>query len=177
MPPGRCVFLLDNPTFPHCFSTLNIKYLHSASGSVQTIGRVDLRPTNPMPTNPQIQAHRAIMNRLRGTFKEADALPHSNCVVLSTEPLDRFEKLLSSLIEEFQPRTVTEQIFVETMAVARWRLNRNGTMQIELLKMPATSSQGALQFLLREKTALKRQYSRARRNFLDLRARKTCAAM
>jgi hypothetical protein len=127
-----------------------------------------------MPTNTSIQAHRAILKLLRGTFK--DAGPHYNCVVLQSESLDRFEKLLMSLIEEFQPRTPTDQIFVQTMAVARWRLIRNGTMEIELLKMPASSSQDALQFIQREKRFLKRLYSGARRNFLTYRARETCAA-
>jgi hypothetical protein len=126
-----------------------------------------------MPINAQIQAHRAILNRLRGTFKDSDS--NSNCVVLESESLDRFEKLLWSLIEEFQPRTLTEEFFVESMAVARWRLIRNGTMHIELLKMPAYSSPAALQFLQRQKTALTRQLSGARRNFLSFRASKTCA--
>ncbi len=127
-----------------------------------------------MPTNTSIQAHRAILKRLRGTFK--DTGPHYNCVVLQSESLDRFEKLLMSLIEEFQPRTATDTTFVEIMAVARWRLIRNGTMEIELLKMPASSNQGGLQFVQREKRFLKRQYSSARRNFLTFRSSETCAA-
>jgi hypothetical protein len=49
-------------------------------------------------------------------------------------------------------------------------------MEIELLKMPASSSQDALQFIQREKRFLKRLYSGARRNFLTYRARETCAA-
>lgn len=127
-----------------------------------------------MPTQTSLQVHRAILKRLRGTFK--DTGPHYNCVVLQSESLDRFEKLLMSLIEEFQPRSLTDQIFIETMAVARWRLIRNGTMEIELLKMPASSNHGGLQFIQREKRFLKRQYSSARRNLLAFRARETCAA-
>ena|ERR1700719_4636752 len=109
-----------------------------------------------------------------GTFK-GQGTTLADIIVLSTEDPARFEKLLASLIEEFQPQTFTEHHFVERMAIARWRLIRNGTMQIQLVKMPASATPDVLQFLQREKNALKRMYSSARRNFLSFRSSKTCA--
>lgn len=57
------------------------------------------------------------------------------------------------------------------MAVSQWRLIRNGVNEINLLKQPATNAV-ALQYLQREKRALKSQYSRARRDYLHFRANK-----
>ena len=45
-------------------------------------------------------------------------------IVLDGECLERFNFLLSNLIDQFQPRNVVESTLVETMAVARWRQMR-----------------------------------------------------
>ena len=124
--------------------------------------RTDLRPINTMLPNSQIQARRAIAEHLQGTFKDTVG----NCVVLETEDPERFEKLLASLIEEFQPRTYMERMLVTTMAVYRWRLIRNGAMQIACQKIPDCADR-VLPILQREKRTLKAQHTRARRSFLE----------
>jgi hypothetical protein len=42
-------------------------------------------------------------------------------VVLGEESAVRFQKLLAALMDEHQPRTATQILLVETMAVTRWR--------------------------------------------------------
>ena len=50
-------------------------------------------------------------------------------VVLENEHLGRFLELMDDLMEEHQPRTRTEAILVENIAVARWRQRRIWGMQ------------------------------------------------
>src|SRR5437879_1874598 len=45
-------------------------------------------------------------------------------VVLESETPDRFLALLDALKDEYQPRTTTQVLLVESMAVARWKLVR-----------------------------------------------------
>ena len=170
-----CLFHPANPLFSHYFIALYCKDTPLAAETVQTIGTGGPLPDNTMLTFKSQTSAPAAKPRHYGTFKGQET-SLADLIVLSTEDPARFEKLLASLIEEFQPDTFTEHHFVESMAIARWRLIRNGTMQIELLKMPASPSLNALQFLQREKTALKRRYSSARRDFLEFRSSKTCAA-
>ena len=49
---------------------------------------------------------------------------HSDLVVLRHESCAAFERLRESYMDDFQPATQSESDLVETMAVARWRLNR-----------------------------------------------------
>jgi len=82
----------------------------------------------------QIRANRA--NCLKSTGPKSvegkakssqNAISHgffSRKVVLEGENAQEFEQLRDALLAEHQPRTVTEQFFVERMAISMWRLNR-----------------------------------------------------
>jgi hypothetical protein len=97
-----------------------------------------------MATERQIQANRANAKRSTGPATEKgkqassqDALRHgqlSSCVVLTAESTPFFNELMDSLIEEFQPRPANETALIETMAVSRWKLMRNWTIQTGLLE-------------------------------------------
>ena len=50
-------------------------------------------------------------------------------IVLEAEHTGRFLELLDALVEEHQPRTPTETMLVDTIAVARWRQDRIWGMQ------------------------------------------------
>jgi hypothetical protein len=153
-----------------------------------------------MATIRQIQANRANAKRSTGPASAAgkkassqNAVRHgliARAVVLKAESTQRFEELLASFVEEFQPRTANEHALVETLAVARWRLMRNWMLITALLETEtanqdpqtggdpvlaamafrklADSSQ-ALHLLQRYETALDRQYSRALNNLLKVR--------
>jgi hypothetical protein len=154
-----------------------------------------------MATERQIQANRANAKRSTGPVTEKgkqassqNALRHgqlSSSVVLKAESPTLFDQLFSSLIEEFQPRTANETALVETMAVARWRLMRNWTIQTALLEVEIVNqdpeagnapilaalafksladSSRSLHLLQRYETSLDRQYSRALNNLLKARA-------
>ncbi len=99
---------------------------------------------------------------------------------------------MDSLIAEFQPRTANETALVETMAVARWKIWRNWTMQTALLEWETVKqedqsvgnapvihalafksladSSHSLHLLHRYEVSLDRQYSRALNNLLKVRA-------
>lgn len=146
-----------------------------------------------MPSERQIQANRANAKRSTGPTSEAgkkvvsqNAVRHGlrsrTCVLLKAESARRFDALLSSLIEEFQPATPNEHLLVETMAAARWRQMRTWTLQTAAFELEtarqdpaagsapvitamafrslADSSQ-SLHLLQRYETSLDRQYSRA----------------
>jgi hypothetical protein len=155
-----------------------------------------------MATERQIAANRANAKRSTGPVTDAgkqassqNAIHHGllshSCIILKGEKADRFDALLASLVEEFQPTTPNEHMLIETMAVARWRQVRNWTIQTATLELEtanqdqtassppviaalafralADNSQ-ALHLLQRYDTALDRQYSRALANLLKVRA-------
>jgi len=98
-----------------------------------------------MATTRQIQANRANAKHSTGPVTEAgkqassqNALRHgllSGCRVLKSESKERWEALLDSLIQEFQPSTPNEFILVETMASARWRIVRVTMLHDTTLEM------------------------------------------
>jgi hypothetical protein len=169
-----CLFRPADPHFSHDFMTLYCREALPTAETAQTIGEGGTLPDKTMMTLKTQTPAPATATRHYGTFK-GQGTTLADCIVLSTEDPARFEKLLASLIEEFQPHTVTENLFVDDMAVYSWRLIRNGTMQNQFLKMPALATPRVLEFLQREKRFLKRHYSSARRNFLEFRTSKTCA--
>jgi hypothetical protein len=110
-------------------------------------------------------------------------------VLLEGESKERFEELLSSLTEEWQPRTVTETALVETMAVARWRYHRVLFLQkmeldVEIARRPHGSKMASaglafrhlsdnsrvLDLLLRYEVSFDRQFTRALNALIKLRA-------
>lgn len=54
--------------------------------------------------------------------------------VLPTESLDDFEILLQSHIDRFHPADAVEMELVQTMAIARWRLRRIGTIECRMFE-------------------------------------------
>jgi hypothetical protein len=54
--------------------------------------------------------------------------------VLPTESLDDFEILLHAYVDRFHPSDAVEMELVQTMAIARWRLRRVGTIESCMLE-------------------------------------------
>jgi hypothetical protein len=97
------------------------------------------RPARPQPPYPEtrmsslrrINSSRANGAKSRGPvtpggkrISSGNALRHglaAESVVLSTESRPRFEALLDSYMEKFQPRDQVEADLVEEMAVSKWR--------------------------------------------------------
>jgi hypothetical protein len=157
------------------------------------------RPKNNMASQLQIQANRANAKLSTGPKTEQgkrtssrNALRHghlSTRVVFKAESTPHFQKLLSSLIEEFHPGTASEQALIETMAVSRWKVERNWGLYTSLFeaemahedqnagvsdiaarafKRLADRSQ-SLHLLQRYETSLDRQYTRALTTLLKAR--------
>ena len=102
-------------------------------------------------------------------------------VVLEEKSTERFQDLLTALLDEFDPGTMTEHMLIETMAIARWRLlciwsmqktalDRDMALQDPALGPPAVravlafnSSQdsGSPDPLLRYEVAFDGQFTRA----------------
>jgi hypothetical protein len=65
-------------------------------------------------------------------ISSGNALRHglaAESVVLSTESRPRFEALLDSYMEKFQPRDQVEADLVEEMAVSKWRQRRSWSLE------------------------------------------------
>jgi hypothetical protein len=155
-----------------------------------------------MATERQIAANRANAKHSTGPVTAAgkqassqNALHHGllshSCIILKGEKADRFDALLASLVDEFQPTTPNEYMLIQTMAVARWRQVRTWTIQTATIELETASQDQAagsppviaalafraladhsqvLHLLQRYDTALDRQYSRALANLLKVRA-------
>src|SRR6266853_1887040 len=92
-----------------------------------------------MPSARQIQASRSNGAKSKGPVtpqgkrnSSRNSTRHgllAETVVLENEHVGRFLELMDDLMEEHQPRTRTETILVENLAVARWRQRRIWGMQ------------------------------------------------
>lgn len=49
---------------------------------------------------------------------------HAGCLLLPSESKERFNELADSLLAEFKPKTAVENILVERIIAAQWRLKR-----------------------------------------------------
>src|SRR5216110_2440149 len=95
-----------------------------------------------MATLKQIEANRR--NALLSTGPQTpegkaavrlNALRHglrAKTVVLPGEREDRFQKLCDDLHSEWLPQTRTEEIYVEQMAIAQWKLARTEVAEASL---------------------------------------------
>ena len=113
----------------------------------------------------------------------------SQTIVLEAESRERFETLLTALMDEHQPVTETEIGLVESMAVARWRQLRVWSIEkadfdYEMAKVPRSLGPNpiraaqtfrslaqdgkALTVALRVEASFDRQFTRALRTFLML---------
>jgi hypothetical protein len=113
-------------------------------------------------------------------------------VVLEAEAPDRFLALMDALKEEHQPRTTTEVLLVESMAIARWRLTRvwgaqktamdrdmaqldpnAGPAAVRVVLSMRPSTEVPVELLLRYEAMFERQFSRALRSLNQSQARRT----
>jgi hypothetical protein len=113
-------------------------------------------------------------------------------VVLEAEAPDRFLALMDALKEEHQPRTTTEVLLVESMAIARWRLTRVwgaqktamdrdmaqldpnvGPAAVRVVLSMRPSTEVPVELLLRYEAMFERQFSRALRSLNQSKARRT----
>jgi hypothetical protein len=163
-----------------------------------------------MSTERQQQASRENGSKSHGPVTQAgkfnssqNALKHgmlSDTVVLKCESMDRFENLVATLFEEFQPQTPFEESLIEDMAVARWRRMRIRGMEkagmdhemsrqfdstaaeIEqadsatrawLAFRTVSDDSRSLDLINRYDSRYQREYLRAHRRFVEVRDRRT----
>jgi hypothetical protein len=148
--------------------------------------------------NPDVtrSLHELAKPRKPGNRKDPDRLAarrnpppaFGQTALLHYEDPAEFETLRNSYIEEHQPETPTEHYFINEMANAQWRLRRLRTIEADLIRIRmsadpsiddqaaqaeavrlASDSTKALNFLLRQESALRRQYERALRMFWECR--------
>jgi hypothetical protein len=162
-----------------------------------------------MSTERQKQASRTNGSKSRGAVtpegklaSSRNALKHgmlSGAIVLQGESKDRFDKLVATLYEEFQPQTPFEESLIDNMAVARWRQTRIWSMekagmdyevrrQAEISNAVLTEDNAtraslafrtlsddsrSMELINRYDSRYERQYYRAHRRFLEVRDRRT----
>jgi hypothetical protein len=162
-----------------------------------------------MSTERQQQASRENGAKSHGPVTPAgrlnssqNALKHgmlSGTLVLKCESTDRFENLVATLFEEFQPQTPFEESLIEDMAVARWRRMRirgmeKAGMDYEMRRQSDMShpiaqedsatrasfalrtlsdESGSLELMNRYDSRYQREYLRAHRRFEEVRDRRT----
>jgi hypothetical protein len=160
-----------------------------------------------MSTERQKQASRANGAKSRGATtpegklaSSRNAKKHamlSGTIVLQCESTDRFEELLATLYEEFQPQTPFEKSLIENMAVARWRQfrvwglekagmdyemrrqdemlnsNEDSATRASIVFRTLSDDSRSLELINRYDSRYERQYYRAHRRFLEVRDRRT----
>lgn len=108
--------------------------------------------------------------------------------LLHYEDPAEFETLRNSYTDEHHPETPTEHYFINEMANAQWRLRRLRIIEADLIRLRmsadpaidddaaqaealrlASDSTKALNFLLRQESALRRQYEHALKMFWECR--------
>ena len=113
-------------------------------------------------------------------------------IVLEAEAPERFLALMDALKEEHQPRTTTEVLLVESMAVARWRQTRVwgaqktamdrdmaqqdpgvGPAGVRVVLAMRPSTEVPVELLLRYEAMFERQFARASRSLKESKARRT----
>jgi hypothetical protein len=97
-----------------------------------------------MATAAQVLANRANSSRSTGpltqTGKERSSLnafKHgltSSKIVLPGEDPAEYDAFRADILEQYQPANAIEQILVEELAAAGWRLNRSRAVETEILK-------------------------------------------
>src|SRR5258708_25144856 len=86
-------------------------------------------------------------------------------VVLPGENRQEFHQLCDDLETEWQPRSRTEQFYVEQMAVSQWKLTRLEVGEISIFKEDAAAAKQVplLDRLWQAQCRLERSYARAQR--------------
>jgi hypothetical protein len=90
-------------------------------------------------------------------------------VVLPTENRQEFHRLCDDLEAEWQPRSRTEQFYLEQMAVSQWKLTRLEVGEINVFKKDGDQI-SLLDRLWQAQCRLERSYARAQRELERLQA-------
>jgi hypothetical protein len=126
-----------------------------------------------MATLKQIQANR--LNALKSTGPKTlegkaavalNSLRHglrARAVVLPGEDRQEFQLLCDQLEAEWQPRTRTEQAYVEQLAISLWKLGRADAAEASVLLQRAAAGNQIplLQYLWQAQFRLERAFARA----------------
>jgi hypothetical protein len=134
-----------------------------------------VRPKKYMATIKQIDANRR--NAVKSTGPRTpegkaavrlNSLRHglrARTVVLPGENRDEFHQLCDDLEAEWQPRSRTEQFYLEQMAVSQWKLNRMEAGEANLCKETTISKTQVplLDRLWQAQSRMERSYARAQR--------------
>jgi hypothetical protein len=134
-----------------------------------------------MATEKQIQANRRNAQRSTGPKTpegkaaiRLNALRHgmrARSIVLPGENPEERDRLCADLEHEWRPQNRTEQLLVEQMAVAQWKLARLevGERSIYMQDMGAERQLALLDRFSVQRGRLERSFSRAMRELQDLR--------
>lgn len=143
----------------------------------------------------QIEASRTNGAKSRGLAAEKTRLADernsirylllAGTVVLTGESTDRFLEMVQSLVQQWKPANETEAAQIATMAIAHWRMLRLAGLQKSAVELGMARQEGpapnraletlkdqdsSLAALQRNEMVYDRQYSRALRLLLDLKA-------
>src|SRR6516164_8272591 len=137
-------------------SCLSAGYQLASVAFMHACRKLTTYPSLAMPTEKQIQASRANGARSHGPVTAQGKLNSSRnstrhgllaqTIVLDCESKDRFEQLLASYTEEFQPGSPAETTLIENMAMARWRQIRvchlqRALLDVEIARQPLFTGQ------------------------------------
>jgi hypothetical protein len=97
-----------------------------------------------------------------------NALKHglrAGTVVLPSENRDEFHQLCNDLEAEWQPKTRTEQFYLEQMAVSQWKLTRMEVGEAVVFEQASTANYQTplLERLWQAQCRMERSYARAQR--------------
>ncbi len=109
-----------------------------------------------------------------------NALRHglrARSILLPGENAGEFHQLCADLESDWNPRTRTEQLLVEQMAVAQWKLARLevGERSIFMKEMPAGQQMALLDRFSTQRGRLERSFSKAMHELQHLRAKQNVA--
>jgi hypothetical protein len=92
-------------------------------------------------------------------------------ILLPGENSDELQQLFENLEDEWRPQNRTEQLFVEQMAVAQWKLARLevGERSILMQEMPAERQMALLDRFSSQRSRLERSFSKAMSELQHLR--------
>src|SRR6266705_2898026 len=130
-----------------------------------------------MATIHQIDAHRHNAIESPGTPEQESVVAlnplrlglRARTVVLPAEDRQEFHQLCDDLEAEWNPRSRTEQFYLEQMAVSQWKLTRLEVGEINIFKKDPDQIR-LLDRLWQAQCRLERSYARAQRELERLQA-------
>jgi hypothetical protein len=142
-----------------------------------------------MTSQKQVEANRINAQHSTGPCTPAgkaairlNALKHglrASCIVLPGEDPEEFHGFCTVLEIEWQPETFTEQLHLEEMALAQWKLARADRIEAQLLATPEAMGREGMGYLMQisqYQARLKSSFIRAQHELERLQQKRATAA-